>query len=164
MPFETYFASIVPTMDTGIYANGELWFDTTACDFGVNMSDGSCFITDISILDRDDQAAAIYDIFVLDAANSLGTLNGAVTITDVLAASVIGRVRFDGTATAPEIVADLGPSKFYQKTSGNVGIPMLVHPQSATPTQLFFAGVVVTGTPTQTAAGITLRVGISKRL
>lgn len=164
MPFETYYVDVVPVMDTGIYANGDLWFDTIVADFGVMLNDGSCFITDISILDRDDQAAAIYDIFILDALNGLGTLNSTVTITDALAASVRGRIRFDGTATAPEIVADLGPSKYYQKTSGNVGLPMLVKSQSATPTKLYIAGVVVTGTPTQTATGITVRIGISKRL
>lgn len=154
---------VVPVMDTNAYANGDVWFATTEVPLGVNARNGSIYLTDVTILDGDDQAAAIYDLYILRSNVALGTINGAISISDANAKEIIGRIRFDGTATAPEITSDLINSRLYHKNMGNVGLPIMVKPKEGNNTSIYIAGAVVTGTPTQTASGINIKLGFSER-
>jgi hypothetical protein len=100
-------------------------------------------------VDKDDQGAA-FDIWFLNANQTMGTENAAPSISDANAATIVGRIQV-GTSD----YYDLGGVKV--ASLSGFAIPFL--PVSGG-TSLYVAVVNGSGTPTYTASGIVLRIGI----
>ena len=138
---------LTPVMDTSAYTANDVWFDTTAIASALPTSGGACEITSIMILDEDDQTAAAVTLYFFRSNVSLGTFNGAPNISDANARELQGTVAF----AAGDFV-DVGGAKV--GTVRNVG---LIY--ESTGTSMFVAGTCA-GTPTQTASGIKIRIGV----
>ena len=136
-----------PVCDTLIYAAGDVLFDTTAIAGAVRTSGGRAELVSVTVLDEDDQAAAVMDLYFLRSNVSLGTFNVAPAITDANAREIQGYV-----SIAAADWKDLGGAKV--ACVKNIGL--LLEP--TTGTTLYVAGVTA-GTPTQTASGLKLYFG-----
>lgn len=147
---ETRFYDLTLSTDTSAYANGDLLADTQSITDVFRQNDGGGIVRSITVIDTDDQTLYTFSIYFLSGTGSLGTENAAPSATDAVCQTVLGRVDF---ATTDGI--DLGGSKVYSKT----GLAVPVKGITGT-TNLGVAAVVITGTPTHTASGIKIRIGI----
>lgn len=144
--------AITPTLDNAVaYTAGDILFDTTAIAGATRYGDGAAVLQSLVINDKDDQAAATLDLYILNANNSFGTRNSAPSITDANADAIIGRV-----SIAVADWTDLGGCKIAVKT----GINMVIKP--ATNTTTLYVAAITGGTPTTTTAGMTLRFGFTQ--
>ena len=159
---QTNIITVVPTLDTSAYANGDLLFDATAVALPWNGLDGSVWLADVQAFDADDQTLYVWDLYIASTSVDMGTLNSAPSTSDADAVNLIGRIRFDGTASPPDGV-DVGGGKLYSKAAGNPPLPIAVRPAIANPNTLYVCGVCVTGTPTHTATGLKLRLTFIKK-
>lgn len=150
MPKETRIYDLTLTTDTSIYANGDLLADTQSLSGVFKQNDGAGIIRSVIVCDTDDQTLYTFAVYFLSGTGSLGTENSAPSATDAVCQTVLARVDF---ATTDGL--DLGGSKVYSKT----GLSIPVKAITGT-TNLGVAAVVTTGTPTHTASGIKLRIGI----
>lgn len=150
MPSETRIYDLTLTTDTSAYANGDLLADTQSLSGVFKQNDGAGIIRSVTVCDTDDQTLYTFAVYFLSGSGSLGTENSAPSATDAVCQTVLARVDF---ATTDGL--DLGGSKVYSKT----GLSIPVKAITGT-TNLGVAAVVTTGTPTHTASGIKLRIGI----
>lgn len=83
-------AGIVPTLDTNVYADGDVLFNNSVVALS---GQGHYAIKNIVVIDRDDQGGA-FDIYLFEtsATVELGTVNSAPSISDLDAANCIGKV------------------------------------------------------------------------
>lgn len=140
---------VTPVLDTAIYADGDVLFDTVALPDIVPANGGIGILDSIAITDEDDQGVAL-DLVFLRANVSLGAFNVAPAITDINAREVV--------AIAKVLAADysdLGGARV--ATVGNLRRWMKAVPASR---QLFVAGITRGGTPTYTASGLKLKIGV----
>lgn len=139
---------ITPALDTAIYASGDVLFEATEIPVSV-YAGRAALLAGVSVLDKDDQAAAGLDLyFFSSAAASMGVRNAAATgITDSNAEFFLGRVSI---LTADW--EDVGGAKLARVNAGN--IPLV---GEGTPTTSVWVIGVTRGTPTQTAAGMIVR-------
>lgn len=137
------------SLDTNIYASGDLLADTQAVASAVRLADGKGILHSVTVIDEDDQGVA-FDLYFLSANNTLGSENSAPSISDANARDILGIVSI---ATAD--YKDLGGVKVAIKTGLNIIIK-----GAAASTSIHVAAVNGSGTPTYTASGIKLRVGI----
>jgi hypothetical protein len=142
--------SVTPTVDTSIYASGDVLFDTFAIPLAVRTSGASCQIKSVTLLDKDDNTAAGVDLFFLSANVSLGTVNAAPSITDANAAKIVGFI----SLVAGDFI-DVGGSKVASKSGLNLEI------SPATGTTIWVAAIT-RGTPTQTAGGLILNLAVEQ--
>jgi len=136
------------SLDTSAYTANDLLADTQAVSNALRTSGGTGVLQSIQILDEDDQAAAGMTVYILNANNSMGTENNAISVTDANARAIIGVINI---ASGDWI--DLGGCKIAFKS--NLSIPLKV----STGTSIWIA-LQTAGTPTQTASGITGVLGI----
>lgn len=142
---------VVLTLDTAIYANGDLLADTQVITDAVSANGGATNLISVGVLDEDDQGTAIALIFL--ATNvSLGTENAAPSITDANARQVLGKVDI-----AAADFTDLGGCRFAAKSAVN----MLLKADAAS-RNLYVAAVVASGTPTYTVNGLRLKLGFKQ--
>lgn len=138
---------VTPVCDTLAYGAGDVLFPTTAVANAVRTSGGRALLTSVTLLDEDDQTAAVIDLYFLRSNAPLGAANGAPDISDTNAREIQGWVSL--------LAAD-----FKDVTGAKVAcvknINLVVQP--TTGTTMYVAGVCA-GTPTQTASGIKLRLG-----
>jgi hypothetical protein len=137
------------TLDTNEYASGDV-LAVPAAVVGVfrGPSDVRRLVS-VVLLDEDDQAQAV-DLMFFNATATLGTINGAVSISDADARKVIGVVKI---ATGDYV--DLVNNQVAFKT----GLDL---PLKASSTGACFLGAVLrSGTPTYTAAGIKIKLGFA---
>lgn len=147
--FRTKIVRFTPTVDTAIYAAGDVVFATTAVSLSSNTSSGARgTILSSAIIDRADTAAQTITLYFLRSNVALGTINAAPSITDNDASEIIGSC----TVTTS---TDLGGCK-YGEASGLV-IPFDLDGQS------IYVAATTAGTPTFTAAD-DLRVRLSIQL
>lgn len=163
MPQQTHVITVVPTLDTSAYANGDLLFDATAVTLPFNGLNGTLWLADVQVVDIDDQTLYSWDLYVASTSIDMGTVNSAPSTSDADAVNIIGRIRLDGTASPPDGV-DVGGSKLYSKSAGNPPLPLAVRPAVANSNTLYIAGVIVTGTPTHVAAGLKIRLTFVTRV
>lgn len=143
----TLMPAVTFTLDTLIYAAGDVLADTQAVA-GSFRTPGTGVLHSVTILDKDNQAAAAMTVYILKSNVSLGTENAAISITDANAAEIIGIVNIASGDWISLINSRLA-------FKGNLGIPV----KADTGTSLFVA-LSTGGTPTQTATGITGFFGI----
>lgn len=140
------------SLDTSAYANADLLADTQAIDGVFRIPDGTGIIRSLVVIDEDDNTLYTFSVWLLDGSGSLGTENSAPSATDAVCRTVLARVDF---ATTDGI--DLGGSKVYSKHGLSIPVSAI-----AGTDDLGLALVNITGTPTHTAAGVRVRIGITQ--
>jgi hypothetical protein len=110
---------------------------------------GRGFVQTIRLLDEDLQTQDI-DILFLDATGSIGAENAAFAPTDAVARTILGSVSF--------VAADyITSSNNSMATKSNLGL--MLKCASGT-TSVWVAAICRSGTPTYTASGLKLKVGV----
>lgn len=137
------------SLDTSIYADGDVLADFQALAGAVRLVGGKALIQSVSVLDKDDQGVA-FDILLSQTAISLGTENAAPSISDANAATVQRVCRIETTD-----YIDLGGCRI--ATKANIG---LVVEAAIASTSLYVGAITRGGTPTYSAAGLVLRFGL----
>lgn len=138
------------SLDTSVYASGDLLADTQEIVGAVSTKGGSALLHSVTVLDEDDQGVA-FDLHFLQNSTSLGTENSAPSITDANARSnFMCRVPIatgDYTDIGGFRVATVGnQNKIIKAASGS--------------TSIYVAAINGSGTPTFTASGLKLRIGL----
>ena len=143
---------IVPvtlSCDTSALADDDVIADAQAVANGLNLT-GFGLLQSLILIDEDDQKQDV-DILFFSGSGALGTENSAASITDANAREYLGKVSI---FIADYI--DLGGVAVAQ--AANVGL--LLKGISGTPTTFYVGAICRSGTPTYTAAGLKLRLGI----
>lgn len=137
------------SLDTSIYASGDVLADTQVLTSLFRISDGTGVLQSIQIIDQDDQKAA-FDVYYLSANVAMGTENSAPSISDANAVNVVGPF-----SVAVADYKDLGGVSVAKIS----GIGQAIKPATGT-SNGYIAVVNGTGTPTYTASGVKLRLGV----
>lgn len=136
-------------LDTAIYASGDVLVVTQAAPNAMRVPNLSGELVSMLLIDEDDQKAAL-DVYFLDANVSFGALNAAAAPSDIAARSILGVV--------PVVAIDYkdlgGVSIAYYRSLG-----IALKPAIDTGT-IYIVVVNGAGTPTYTASGLKLRLGI----
>jgi len=144
---KTGYIEVIATLDTAIYASGDILFDTQVVQGALNESLGTGIIHSVTLLDKDDQAGAL-DLLFLRTNVSIGTENAALNVSDTFADEIIGVV---------EIVAgdyvDLANSQIVCKTNLGIGF-------RGDDMQKIYVAAISRDAKTYTANGITLKITI----
>jgi len=137
------------SLDTAAYAAGDVLADTQVLTALFRIGDGTGVLQSIQVIDQDDQKQAI-DFYYSSANVSLGTENSAPSISGANAVNLVGPF-----SVAAADYKDLGGVSVAK--TGNIGQPI----KAATGTSNgYIAAICNSGTPTYTAAGIKLRIGV----
>jgi len=136
------------SLDTNAYHANDVLAATQEVAAAVRVNAGKALLTSIILNDKDDQKVAL-DLVLLRTNVALGTENAAPSIADNDADEVLGIV---SVAAADWI--DLGGTAV--ATIRNIGL--LVEAGAAS-TSIYLAAIT-RGTPTHTASGITLKLGL----
>ena len=151
--FMTLVLDHTPTCDTSAYAQNDVLFNFGALTLGAGVSAARPVrgtINNFALLDKDDNGNQISVFFSDSSSASLGTVNSAVSITDAHAATILGYV--DTGATYEDMIGCkvIRPSAFAP------------NPFISTDDKIYVGGVLRgSATPTHTAAGITMRIGVT---
>jgi len=150
--FKSHIVDFTPTLDTNEYAQNDVLFDFQAVTIPAlsqkNPLRGT--INNITLLDKDDQGNQISLFVSDDSSASLGTANGAVSITDAHAATILGIIDTGDT------YEDLVGSQIVQPSAFS---PIAFETDNET---LYIGGVLRgAATPTHTASGITIRLHLT---
>lgn len=137
-----------PTLDTSVYAAGDVLFATTAITSVFPANNGKGILHSLVVNDKDDQKP-VFDLYFLRANTSIGTINAAPSITDAGADDIVARV-----SIASADWRDLGGCSVAVVPS----IGQVIETGAAT-TSLWVAAVLVSGTPTHTASGLVFKLG-----
>ena len=146
----TRILDVTLSLDTSAYANGDLLADTQSVDAAFRLVDGSGTIRSLVVIDEDDQTLYTFSVWFLDGTGTLGTENSAPSATDAVCRTILAKVDF---ATTDGL--DLGGSKVYSKTGLSIPVKAITGTDD-----LGIAAIVTTGTPTHTASGVRVRIGI----
>ena len=137
------------TLDTGAYASGDLLANTQVVTGAFSVTNGKGILHSVMVIDEDDNGAA-FDLYFLSANNSFGSENSAPSIADADARDILCIVPI-GTGD----YKDLGGVKVAEVH----GLNRVVKAVSGS-ADLYVAAVNGSGSPTYTASGVKLRVGI----
>lgn len=137
------------SLDTSIYADGDVLAATQEVTDFFPFKNAARKLTSVHLLDEDDQGVAL-DLVFFNANVALGTENSAPNITDANARSCLG---FLSIATTDYI--DLGGSRIAVVRGRD-----LILKSVADSTSLYIAAITRGGTPTYTASGIKLKLGV----
>lgn len=128
------------SLDTSIYASGDVLAATQVISGVSRMKDLTCVLSGLTLIDEDAQGIEL-DVVVFSADVSLGTENAAVSITDANSRQILGIVNVSEWK-------DLGAAKV--ATVLNVNLPI----KPADGTQNVYVALITRGTPTHTALGL----------
>lgn len=131
------------SLDTSIYASGDVLADTQAIAGAVRTDAGTGKVESIVLIDKDDNAAADIDVVFLKSNTALGAENGAPSISDANSVEILGVVTL-----ASALFLDFGGAKIATKVLDQ---PLPIKAESGTS---IYVALITRGTPTQTAAGI----------
>lgn len=146
------FSEATLTCDTNILAAGDIIADTQALLVAVRAADAVGLLQSVMLLDEDDLKSAIRLVF-FSANVSLGAENAAPSITDANARNYLGHVDI-----AAADYVDLGGVSVVKKVGADCNFA--VKPAAGTDTLYFAAYYTGAATPTYTAAGLRIRVGV----
>lgn len=138
------------SLDTNIYADGDVLADTQEIASALRVSDGLARLRSLVVIDQDDQGVDM-DIYLLDGNVSFGTENNAVSIADADALKILARV-----VIAAADYYDLGGVRVAVKS----GLDAIL--KAASGTDKLYVAAVSRGTGTYTASGVKLRIGIER--
>jgi hypothetical protein len=141
---------VTPTLDTSIYASGDLLFDVTTVTSAALASGGAVELVSVVVTDEDEQNQAI-DLYVTNLSTSWGTFNAAVAATDAMSRGI--------QAYIPIAAADFkdigGAGVAMPATSRNIGVVC----EASGSANLYLVGICRSGTPTHTASGLRVSLG-----
>lgn len=135
--------------DTSIMADNDVIAATQEITNFFRKPGGVAYLQSVRLLDEDDQAQDI-DIIFLDANGSVGAENAAYAPSDTVARTIIGQV-----SIVAADYADANTSQHAMK--GGLGQMLKA---AAGSTSVWVAAVCRGGTPTYTAAGLKLKIGV----
>ena len=144
------YSEVTLSLDTNAYTSGDVLADTQVVTDALRFADSCGMIQSVVLIDEDDQGIAL-DLHFLSANSSLGTENGAPNISDANARDHLGVV-----AIASGDYKDLGGVRV--ATVKGIGLPV----KAASGTKDIYVGAVTGGTPTHSASGLKLRIGIQQ--
>lgn len=147
LPVSSAIVDVTPVCDTSAYGAGDTLFPTTEVPGACRLSGRPTELVSVTLLDEDDQTAAVIDLYFLRSNVVFGVANSAPSISDANAREIQGWV----SLLAADF-KDVGGAKV--ACVRNLGLLL----QPTTGTSVYVAGVCA-GTPTQTASGIKLRLG-----
>lgn len=133
-------------LDTSQYADGDVLSDTAEIQDAFNAVGGMMEVTGLTVIDQDDQGAAL-DVIFLRSNKSLGTKNSAPNISDADGLEIIGRV-------------SVGAGDYYDFGAfrrAEVSVPCLLL-KAASDSRSLFVSAISRGTGTYTASGVRLRI------
>ena len=139
------------TCDSNAYTANDVLAATQALAGAARVAGGTGIIQTITLLDKDDQGVAM-DLVFLDANVGIGTENAAVSVADSDAVAILGTINI-GTSDYCDLINS------QVATLTNVGFE---YKCAAAATGLWVAAITRGGTPTYTAAGLSLKIGILK--
>lgn len=139
---------VTPTMDTSAYAAGDVLFNETDVANVARSSGKTVTLISLCVVDKDDQKQP-FDLHFFDRTVTFGTKNGVPSISDADAAFYMGHV-----SVAAADYKDLGGVSV---ASPRID-PKVIKPNA---TSLFIAAVT-SGTPTHTASGLVLKLGLTR--
>lgn len=137
------------SLDTSAYTSGDVLADTQAVA-GVLGDVGTGVITSVTLLDKDDQGTAL-DLLFLRKPVSIGTENDPVSVSDDNADEIFGVIE-----VAAGDYVDLVNSQIV--TKHDLWIPI----ETKSNANEIGIAAIARGTPTHTASGITLKIGIAE--
>jgi hypothetical protein len=140
---------VVLSLDTNIYADGDVLADTQAVANLLRVANGTAGLYSLTVLDRDDVGQAL-DIYFLRSNTSIGTENDALNLADAAALEILGRVQVD----AADYV-DVGGAKVAFVPLSDQAVPLLT---SAATTG--YIAAVARGAATYSATGLVLKLGV----
>ena len=145
----TRLVDVTLSLDTNAYTAGDVLAATQEVPFAIRDKNGIDTLDSLMVIDEDDQGAA-FDLYFFSSNASLGAENGAPDITDTNIRNILAII---SVATAD--YKDLGGAKvaYYR----DLGIML----KSAADSYSVYVGAVNgAGTPTYSASGLKLRLGI----
>jgi hypothetical protein len=136
---------ITPVLDTSAYADNDVLFVPIALPTyrAANQTGPARKLVSVVILDEADQAQDI-DLIFLNGDATLGTINGAVNISDADARKILG--------TVSVLIAD-----YCDTINSQVATKRDINLIMQNPT--YIAGVLRSGTPTYTASSLKIKLG-----
>lgn len=136
-------------LDTSIYADGDvLSVIAELASFFPNQG-GVRLVESLIVIDEDDQGVG-FDLLFFNATATLGTINTAPSISDADARKIIGKV----SVVASDYI-DLGGNRIACLS----GINQVLKAASGA-TSVWIATITRSGTPTYTASGLKLKIGV----
>lgn len=142
------------TTDTAVYAPGDVVADTQVIDRAFRGNNSGGRLVSVEVVDEDDQKANL-DIYFLTANVSMGTENAAPSISDANARSIQGKI-----SIAVADYNDLGGVSVAQAASTQ--LPRALESIAGTDDLAIAVVAGATTTPTYTATGLKLRLGIEQ--
>lgn len=140
---------VTPTLDTNAYAAGDVLFTTTEVANAARQAGKAINIMSLMVVDKDDQKP-VFDLYFFDRTVTFGPFNAAPAISDADAGYYVGHI-----SVATDDYKDLGGVSVASPTVSEKIMQLLS-------TSLFIAAVNLSGTPTHTASGLVLKLGISR--
>lgn len=141
--------TVTLSLDTSAYSDGDVLATTQEVANAFRAAGGRAILQSLHVIDLDDQGVA-FDVLFLSANSSLGTENSAPDIDDTEVLDVLGMVRVG----AGDYI-DLGANRIATLT----GLGLVLEAASDS-TSLWIAAITRGGTPTYTASGIRLKLGL----
>lgn len=141
---------VTPTLDTSIYASGDLLFDVTTITSAALATGSAVMLESCIVTDEDEQSTAI-DLYITNVSTTVGTVNNAVALTDALSRGL--------QAYIPILAAD-----FKDVGGATVAQPdsckrINVVCETSGSANLYLIGICRSGTPTYTANGLRISLG-----
>jgi hypothetical protein len=137
------------SLDTSAYADGDVLADTQELDGAAFLANGrTAILQSIVVYDLDDNGGAL-DIVLLNADQSLGTENSAVSISDANLTKVVAVV---------EVAADDYIDFINSQVAVIDNIGALI--EAASDDDALYIAAISRDTKTYTASGIKVRVGL----
>lgn len=138
-----------PTLDTSIYADNDVLFISTEVTGIGDVQGGIVELVSAVCFDGDDQGTEV-EVFFTTSATTPGTINGALSAADTVFDDIVARlhfVTFNDLINSQNCVL-VNQGQIIQLPSGS--------------TSLYAFGVVRSGTPTYTAAGMKFKFGFKR--
>jgi hypothetical protein len=137
-------------MDTSALAAGDVACTATlAVTNALRAADTIGILQSVVVIDQDDQGTAL-DLIFFSSNTSLGTANGVPDIDDTESTTILGTV----SILAADFI-DLGANKVAEKR----GLSLPIKSGTGVRT-IWVSAICRSGTPTYTATGVKLRLGI----
>jgi hypothetical protein len=142
---------VVLTLDTNVYASGDVLAATQAVASAVPTNGGHALLHSLVVNDKDDQGQAM-DLVFLRTDVSIGTENAAVSIADADASEILGIV-----SIAAGDFLDLGGCRV--ATVPSIGLVLEADAASSS----IFIAAISRGTGTYSATGVTVKIGLAQQ-
>jgi hypothetical protein len=144
------YVTATPVCDTNALAAGDIICSATAMALA-SAPNQNFYLTGFDIFDKDDQTAIEMRIIGMQTSTTLGTVNGAPSISD---ANAVTEMLFDITVAAADW-HDMGGFKFARVDPAKLPIPCAPVADGVSIYVTLLVGSA--GTPTYTASGIEIR-------